>query len=185
MQQELNETKFKDLIVYIAEKSREDPFFGATKLNKILYYADFRAYRELGHPITGADYQKLPEGPAPRELLSCRRQLLDEGRIRIEHRPVFGYIQQRIVPAGPLGNLESTFSPDELAIVDDVLLTLRGKTGTEVSEMSHAEAGWKLVNYYQSIPYETGWFAPKGLERSEEALAIARDALAESAHKRA
>ena len=174
-----NAEKLKGLVLYVADRSRDDPYFGATKLNKILYYADFRAYRELGHSITGADYQKLPEGPAPRELMRARQQLLNEGRITIEHRPVFNYIQQRIVPVKPIENPESLFSPDELAIVDDVLFSLRGKTGTEVSEMSHAEAGWKLVDYYQSIPYKTAWIAPKGEEPNEEALAIARDALAE------
>lgn len=179
-----NAAKLKGLILYVADRSRDDPHFGATKLNKILYYTDFRAYRELGHSITGADYQKLPEGPAPGELMRARQQLLNEGRITIEHHPVFNYIQQRIVPVERIQDPASLFSPDELAIVDEVLLGLGGKTGTEVSEMSHAEAGWKLVDYYQSIPYETAWLAPKGTELNEEALAIARDALAEHDSKR-
>lgn len=184
MEQKYNAEKLKNLIIYVAEKSKGDPYFGATKLNKILYYADFRAYRELGHSITGAEYQKLPEGPAPRDFLRVRRQLLDEGRIKIENRPVFNYIQQRIVPISPVPRPESVFSADELAIVEDVLLTARGKSGTEVSEMSHAEAGWKLVAYYQTVPYETAWFTPKGTELDEDSLASARDALAESAPNR-
>jgi hypothetical protein len=178
-----NLEKLKDLILYVADRSRDDPHFGATKLNKILYYADFRAYRELGHAITEADYQKLPEGPAARDLLKARRQLLDEGRIRIEHRPVLNFVQQRIVPVDPY-RLRSLFSPDELAIVEDVLLSLQGMTGTQASEMSCLEAGWKLVDFYQTIPYVTGWFAPSGVEQNAEALAIARDALAESAPQR-
>lgn len=65
----LNKEKFRELILYVANMSRNDPDFGAVKLNKILYYADFRAYRELGRPISGAAYRKLSEGPAPRQLL--------------------------------------------------------------------------------------------------------------------
>lgn len=91
MDETFNEAKFRALIVYVAEQSRDDPFFGATKLNKILYYSDFRAYRELGHSITGADYQKLDEGPAPRQLLPIRRALIAEGLIRIEARPMFNH----------------------------------------------------------------------------------------------
>lgn len=175
-----NPEKLKNLILYVAEQSKDDPYFGATKLNKILYYVDFRAYRELGCPITGAEYQKLPDGPAPRELLKVRRQLLNEGRIALQNRQVFNYVQQRIVPLDPAVDTGSSFLPNELAIIDDVLLMLRGKSGTEASEMSHDEAGWKLVGYYQTIPYETAWFPPQGTELDEESLAIARDALAES-----
>ena len=68
---EFEPDKFRELIVYICKKSEGDPTFGAVKLNKILYYADFAAYRILGKPITGAQYQKLREGPAPQGVTYC------------------------------------------------------------------------------------------------------------------
>ena len=70
MEPQFNQEKFTELIVYIAEQSKDDPFFGPVKLNKILYYADFRAYRELGHSITGASYRKLTEGSCPPPVLT-------------------------------------------------------------------------------------------------------------------
>ncbi|MEP6936295.1 MAG: type II toxin-antitoxin system antitoxin SocA domain-containing protein [Nitrospirota bacterium] len=48
----------------IAHKGKTDPRLGSVKLNKLLYYADFTAYRNLEKAITGAEYQHLPEGPA-------------------------------------------------------------------------------------------------------------------------
>ena len=33
--------KFRELILYIAQESEGDPNFGATKLNKILFFCDF------------------------------------------------------------------------------------------------------------------------------------------------
>lgn len=36
--------RLAELILYIAEKCERDPNFGATKLNKILTFADFSAY---------------------------------------------------------------------------------------------------------------------------------------------
>ena len=48
--------KLGELIVYIVENSLGDPYFGKTKLNKILFAADFEAYRQRGRSITGADY---------------------------------------------------------------------------------------------------------------------------------
>ena len=57
--------KFKELILYVCEKSATDPNFGATKLNKILFLSDFWAYAYCGRPITGVEYMKLRFGPAP------------------------------------------------------------------------------------------------------------------------
>ena len=61
--------RLAELILYIAEKCEHDPGFGAVKLNKILAFADFSSYFETGKPITGAEYMRLPQGPAPRRLL--------------------------------------------------------------------------------------------------------------------
>ena len=36
------------------------------KLNKLLYRADFEAFRLLGHPITGETYEKQEFGPVAR-----------------------------------------------------------------------------------------------------------------------
>jgi hypothetical protein len=43
--------RFKDAVLYIAEQLADDPTFGSTKLNKILYFSDTAAYRKLGRPI--------------------------------------------------------------------------------------------------------------------------------------
>lgn len=53
-------------MLYIAKRSLTDPYFGYVKLNKILFYADFVAYGELGKPITGATYIRNLYGPTPR-----------------------------------------------------------------------------------------------------------------------
>ena len=65
-------SKFRELVLYIAEQSEGDPRFGAVKLNKILYYSDFEAFRVLGESITGATYRKLSEGPAPLQMLETK-----------------------------------------------------------------------------------------------------------------
>lgn len=58
--------RLRELVVYISEKSEHDQHCGATKLNKILYHSDFRAFERFGVPLTGASYFRLPKGPAPR-----------------------------------------------------------------------------------------------------------------------
>jgi len=157
--------KLKELILYVADRCKDDPHFGAVKLNKILYYADFYAYRILGDPISGAEYQKLPEGPAPREILPARESLIHEGLIDLEQRPVFNHVQQRVVPRQRYR--QTLLSDEQLALVDQVITNLWHKSGREASDMSHAEPGWKLVQYYETIPYTTAWFSSEPLTQDQ------------------
>ncbi len=76
---EPNEKRFGELLLYISKKCASDPKFGATKLNKILFYSDFLAYAQLGNSITGCEYQKLPHGPVPKRILAVRAALERQG----------------------------------------------------------------------------------------------------------
>lgn len=169
-----NPEKFRQLLLYVAKKSEEDPFFGAVKLNKILYFSDFNAYRRRGHSITGAEYQRLPEGPAPRKLLPERQALLDKGAIEIVERPFFNHVQQRIVVTAKELDVP-LLSAEERQIVDEVIdVALAGKNGREASLESHAEIGWQLFANGDSIPYRTAWYEPgpislEGIEAAKRA----------------
>jgi Protein of unknown function (DUF4065) len=66
---EYDAAKFEELLLYVTERTQDDPACGDMKLNKLLYFADFLAFEKLGHAISGAPYQRLPWGPAPRYLL--------------------------------------------------------------------------------------------------------------------
>lgn len=167
-----NEAKFKELVLYVASKSQKDPTVGAIKLNKILYYSDFIAYKRLGRPITGAGYQKLMEGPAPRQMVPIRRMMVDSGRIRLEERPYFNGMIQRIVPT-PRVLTPKLLSAEEIAIVDEVISALVGKTAREVSDLSHRELGWVLAKPGETIPYETAWLSSEPLPQEAEILETA------------
>jgi len=149
--------KFRELIVYIAKHCEGDPTFGSIKLNKVLYYSDFSAYRILGEPITGATYRKLSEGPAPRQLLAQRRTLEDAGDIAVVLRPYFSGVQKRITVAKGREPEVGMFDPRELVIVDEVIAFFWGKTAREVSDYSHEELGWMVTEFGEDIPYETAW----------------------------
>lgn len=169
MEPEFNEAKFRELILFIAQECSGDPYFGSVKLNKILYFSDFYAYRKLGQAITGAVYQNLTEGPAPRKLLPIRRALLEEKAITMEDRHFFNRVQRRIVPLRQ-ANLE-LFTDEELAIVREVIEALNGQSARDVSELSHAEIGWQLVGQYETIPYRTAWLSPEPLSQDEIEMA--------------
>jgi hypothetical protein len=154
-----DETKFAELMLYVAEKTRADHRGGAVKLNKYLYFAEFSAVRRLGHPITGVAYQKLAHGPAPRRLLPVRDALVADGSARLERRQdAFGYEHTDLVPLRDPDL--SRFSGDEIRIVDEVIDELLPLNGAQVSDLSHREAGWMMVNVGDTIPYELALVAP-------------------------
>lgn len=148
--------RFRELIVYASQRSVDDPHFGATKLNKILFYSDFRAFGRLGEPITGFAYFALPEGPAPYLLRPVRRELELEGAIAIEQKPIGNYSQTRTV-ARRAAYLD-LFTQAELAIVDEVIEELRPKTAAEVSAQSHGIA-WRTCLMEGYIPYEAVFYS--------------------------
>ena len=165
---EFKPEKFRELVVYICKKSEGDPTFGAIKLNKVLYYADFAAYRVLGKPITGAQYQKLREGPAAKELLTARRALINEGEAYIETRPYFTGTQKRLVIKDGRDADLDMFASDELPIVDEIIAYFHGKTAREVSDISHHEPGWALAEDREIIPYETAWLSTEPIGQDAE-----------------
>lgn len=158
--------KFKELVLYMAEKSEIDPNFGATKLNKLLFYADFLSYQNTGRPITGCRYQKLQFGPAPRALLPVIKELEQEGRCVSTVRQRMSRRQRRLVATEPadLG----LFTADEIALVDEVLEYFWSHNAVDLSDGSHTFIGWKLAEIGEDIPYETALVGnPRPLTEAE------------------
>jgi uncharacterized phage-associated protein len=157
-----DERKLTELMLYVARQLESDRAGGATKLNKVLYFADFAHVRRTGHPITGAEYQKLPQGPAPRRLLPVRNRLIEAGEAEIRRESYLGYEQHRLI-AKRDPDL-SIFEADELESVNRVLEDLAHLTAAQVSALSHAEPGWQLVDEGERIPYEAALIAPEQMQ---------------------
>ena len=144
--------KFAELVIYIADRCHAHTFFGATKLNKILFFSDFAAFRGFGTSITGADYQALEHGPAPVQLLPLRHDLEKDGSIAISRRGR----QERIVPLREPDL--SKLSAHEISIVDAFIEELRDLSAPAVSDLSHDFLGWEAAiakGPKTHIPYET------------------------------
>lgn len=145
-----------ELMLYIAKKSQFDPNFGGTKLNKILYYADFVSFGRSGKPITGAEYIKQEFGPTPKRLLPVRKLLETRKEAAVQRVDFLGKEQQRLVALRDPDL--SLFSGEEIALVDQVIEYLRGKTAREVSELSHDRA-WRVAKMGGAIPYEAAFLS--------------------------
>jgi hypothetical protein len=145
--------KFRELILYVAQESESDGKCGATKLNKILFYADFEAYRKLGRSISGQKYQKLERGPAPKGGVPVISRMEKEGLCTWEDREYFGLSLRKLIPRRDPDL--SVFSPEELEITRGVIRKLWDLNAAEVSDLSHRFVGWQAADYGEEIPYET------------------------------
>jgi len=155
--------RFRELIVYISEKSRNDPYFGAVKLNKILYYSDFRAFELFGIPLTGVRYFRLPKGPAPKALIPIQNELVSEGAIRIDKVKFGDFEQHRTVPLRRA--VTELFTEDEIILVDKVINELWHQNATEVSDASH-DVRWRTLQHRDPMPYEFA-FLDDGITESD------------------
>ncbi len=152
-----DEAKFTELLLYVAHQLEKDPEGGAVKLNKALWWSECACMRMYGRSISGAEYQKLPQGPAPRRLLPVRERLIANGDARLDHGWFLGYRQDRLVViCEPHLTL---VSPEEKQLIDQVIEALRGKNPAERSTESHEEMGWQMVDFGETIPLESAYLA--------------------------
>ena len=147
-----DEQKFAELVLLVADRLRADIAGGATKLNKVIFFAEFAHVRRTGRSITGVEFQKLPHGPAPRRLRPVRDALVRCGAAQMVHEEHLGFVTARLVPLRAAD--VSLFSDEELETIDGVIEDLSGMTARQVSQLSHDEAGWRLVEEGETIPYE-------------------------------
>lgn len=168
-------TKLAELILFVAQQSENDPSFGKVKLIKLLAYADFEAYLRLGHAITGARYQRLEQGPAPRDAPATLEALKATGDLE-ETKGRRGPFSQTRYVARSRPNL-SAFDQAELEIINEILFRFARVGGKAISEASHRDfVGWTLVEEYEDIPYRTALLSDEA--PSEATLARGRDVLA-------
>jgi hypothetical protein len=158
--------KFRELIVFIAYRCADDPNFGDTFLNKALFFSDALALQHFGKPLTGARYQKLKWGPAPRALLPLRDELIEERVVTVE---VVG--DRRVTRA--TRDALPVFSDEEVDLVEQVIDAFRGMWAIHVSDVSHElSPGWNLVEIGEDIPLESQFIARRvskaTLERGRE-----------------
>ena len=153
-----DEAKLVELVIYVADGLRDNPAGGATKLNKSLWFSEIEHLRRYGRTVTGAEYQKLEWGPAPRQLMPIRERLTSSGDAEIIEVPLGNRTEQRLVPLRPPDM--SLFTKEEIDVVQGVLRRLSPMTGHQVSRLSHEEPAWYLPEFLDTIEPELAFLRP-------------------------
>jgi hypothetical protein len=148
------QAKFKEMIMYFADCSQSDQFFGAVKLNKLLFLSDFISFGMTGKSISGETYIHQDLGPVPSKLVECRKALINDGDAELKTVIKFSnYKQERLKPKRRAKM--KLFTKEEIRIMEKACDILKDFTGTQASDLTHLWSGWRLTKGGEEIPYYT------------------------------
>lgn len=145
-----NFDKFKATLLYILRKCESKANVGLTVLYKLLYFSDFNYYEKYNDFMMGVRYSRLPKGPVP-NVTPILEQLRNNGDIDLLEKEFYGYPQKRYVA---LTNPDLTkLNPNEILVIDNVLLKLSNMNANEISEYSHGDSPWLETDDFEEIDY--------------------------------
>ncbi len=157
--------RLREAVLYIVPRCVEARYFGLVKLNKIIWRADFDSFAERGQPVTGRQYQRLPKGPAPVEMLPVLNGMLADGLIRIDMVRVYDFDERRTVALAP-PNI-TLFSKSDLEYLDRSISVYWDMTGAETSDKSHGVA-WKSRGDGDAMPYELAYLSDEPISSGQK-----------------
>ena len=170
---ELDRPKLKALVLYVIWRTSETRDFGLTKLNKVLWFSDARAFQALGKPITGETYVRQKFGPVPEHAAEIINELEAEGVVETWTEPYFDFEVKRFKAHEPADL--SIFNADELNLIDWWIKTVsEHHTAMSISELSH-DYGWKIAKMGERLPLYAFLAGSIRHSREGEELDWARD----------
>ena len=142
--------KLQEMVVYFSEKLK--PY--KTKLNKLLFYADFHHFKQSGYSISGCRYRAIDMGPVINNFQAVF-DYMDQNKIEIQTQVFDGdKTSEQFILKENIQFDSSLFTALELQSLQEVLETF-GKTKTsELIDISHEELAW--IEPYKTkalIPY--------------------------------
>ncbi|HNS29663.1 MAG TPA: DUF4065 domain-containing protein [Tenuifilaceae bacterium] len=150
-----NFKKFAEMVMFFTEEL--NPW--KTKLNKLLFYADFNMYKQTGFSISGVQYRALPMGPVPNNFNSIFEYLYKRNDLDISYSHFAdGGIGEQFKPNPNRTFDKNLFTENELQVLELISERFRNTSTNEIIEISHKEKAWidnhaenKLIDYNYSF----------------------------------
>lgn len=149
-----NLNKINNMILYFAEKIK--PF--KTKMNKLLFYADFFHFKKTCFSISGLTYKAIQKGPVPKDYDWIFDNSMEKKFINIELVDYGNYMGEKILPTGHLVFDKSLFSESELNAMETVAAYFEKATVNGIVNKSHEENAWiNNSGEFKAISYNYGF----------------------------
>ena len=151
---ELRKDKLIEAVIYLSERSADDPNFGVIKLVHLLYYADCAAYLQHGAPITGVTYLHFPHGPYPEHWYKVRQEMQAAGDVEVVYEDNDdGHHRYRMLPNRSVK--PEALTAEECAILDEQRERFALFNTAGISEHSHHQLSWRFTEDGEPLPYVT------------------------------
>lgn len=124
-----------------------------TVLNKLLFYSDFKHFKNFAVSITGSRFAKITFGPAPDKWRFYLTSLIEEGALEVEEIFYDEDVTGEKLTSEKKPDL-SIFSEEELVTLASVKRHFKGWTAKRITDFSHDEKGYKETEVGQPISYD-------------------------------
>lgn len=141
--------KFTNMVLFFVNRI---PRLSMTKLNKLMFYADFKYFGLHTISMSGVPYARLDYGPVPDNYKLLYGAIEEAGMIRTEEMGNETMTWEYYVPENQ--TLVDSFTPKELRVLNDTLQRFSKFSANQISKKSHSERGWLENKTGQKISYE-------------------------------
>jgi uncharacterized phage-associated protein len=169
-ERERERDKLMNVMLYLAWREQDDPRFGETKFNKLLFFANAYCFGDTGNPLTTYDFHRQQYGPTLRHFLPLKRQLEEVGAAVTQEREFMGRSQKRLVPLRRPDL--SALTAEEVAVIDEVIRRFWEKNGTDMSEFAHELPAWKSLPNGEAMRPGSVFITRRNLTEREMAHAL-------------
>ncbi|MFW5804229.1 MAG: type II toxin-antitoxin system antitoxin SocA domain-containing protein [bacterium] len=143
-----NFEKFTEMVVYFSDKI--EPF--KTKMNKLLFYADFLMFKQSCFSISGVRYKAIDMGPVPNNFQSIFEYLANNDEIDIFTTEFSnGYSGEQFKARKDRPFKADLFSANELETLEKVANVFKSTSTNDIIELSHLEEAWKKNEKNKSV----------------------------------
>ncbi len=122
-----------------------------TKLNKLLFYVDFKYFKDHAVSITGMRYAHATHGPIPDEFETWLTALSDWRKEIVVDEQLFGDYLGEVYISGPPDR--SLFELSELECIASVKEKFRAYNAAQIKQYSHQEKGYQQTRNGELISY--------------------------------
>ena len=118
-------------IIYFANNTK---YCGKTKLLKLLYFLDFRHFKETGKSVTGLDYYAWSMGPVPKDIFEkLSENMKPDLKQAIHELPKEGF--QKIRPKQKFD--PKYFSGHEMKLLEEISFIFKDAKADDMVESTH------------------------------------------------
>lgn len=137
---ELDEIKYKNVLLYLLEQVGAKPNVGETVLYKLLYFIETNFYLTYGRPLTHESFYKRQYGPVPTHFREITNKMINGGELDSATGNYFMYMQTKYLPRASYS--KDAIEKTEAAVIDQVIENLSDMSATELSDLSHRDFPW-------------------------------------------